>query len=313
MKLKQAGERKVIELIKNSVRKTPLLKASFDNDAAVFKVGSRTIAVSTDMGLGSTHFTNQNAADMGKKIAVSNVSDLYCTGAEPFLCWVDFGCPKGWSMEFVRKLYQGLDGELKKHGAFIAGGDTNESKEFVYSVAVLGEIKNKPLLRSTAKTGDCLVLSGPVGGAAAAYLAWKNKKQCPKQFKDAQERPALNGALCKRIMKRANAGIDISDGLARELNEIARLSKKKLVVDWEKLPKPKGFEAYCEKQGWDAVDVAFNHGEDYQVVYSTPDRGKGNVFGRVLEARKPSDAGVWLLKDGKKIRIPSKGWEHFRN
>ena len=106
-------------------------------------------------------------------------------------------------------------------------------------------------------------------------------------------------------MKRANAGIDISDGLAFELGELSRLSKKKIVIEFDKLPvNPKLFD-FCEKNKLDLEEIVFHHGEDYKIVYTTPEP-IGIIIGKVMKGK-----GVYLIKDGEKKKLEYRGYEHF--
>lgn len=304
MLLSELGERKIIEIIKNLVRKGNLI-ADFDEDAAIFKLGKNLIAITNDMGSMSTHFTTSDPEKIGKKLTTSNITDLLAKGAFPLYMVTSFGFPADLDSSFIEKLYQAIDNELKKYNAFIIGGDTNKTDEFVYSITLIGIIKDKPLKRSSAKVGDYVVSTGEIGNAAAGYLMRKKGLSGEKIFLDAQFSPEIDLELCKKIIPKANAGIDISDGLGFELGEISRLSKKKIIIDFEKLPvNPKIFE-FCKKNNVDWEQVVFHMGEDYQVVYTTPE-SVGMVFGRVEEGE-----GVFLLKDGKEIKLKTTGYEHF--
>jgi thiamine-monophosphate kinase len=198
-----------------------------------------------------------------------------------------------------------MDRELKKYGAYIIGGDTNKTDDFVYSITLIGKLEGKPLKRSTVKEGDYVVLTGEIGNAAAGYTMRMKGLEGNKIFSDAQDAPEIDFGLCKKIIPHANAGIDISDGLAFELGEISRLSKKKIVIDFDKLPiNPKLFE-FCRKNNLDWKKIVFHMGEDYQIVYTTP-KSVGIVIGKVLRG-----SGVFLNKDNKEIKLEAKGYEHF--
>ncbi|MDI6826138.1 MAG: thiamine-phosphate kinase [Candidatus Aenigmarchaeota archaeon] len=304
MMLSEVGERKIIEIIKNLVRKGKVI-ADFDEDASIFEVGKDKIAVTTDMGSMSTHFTTEDPKKIGKKIVTSNVSDILAKGGMPLYMLTSIGFPSDFDVDFVKKLYASMDKELKKYGAYIIGGDTNRTEEFVYSITLIGKIEGKLLKRSNAKDGDFVVLTGEIGNAAAGYLMKMKKLRGNKVFLNAQEEPEINFELCKEIISYANAGIDISDGLAFELGEISRLSKKKIIIDFDKLPiNPKLFE-FCEKNNLDWKKLVFHMGEDYQIVYTTP-KPIGIVIGKVLKGD-----GVFLVKDNKEIKLKSKGYEHF--
>ena len=304
MKLGEIGERKIIETIKNLVRKSRII-ADFDEDSAIFEIEGKKLVMTTDMGTLSTHFTTMDPEKIGRKIVVSNVTDILCKGGLPKYMLTSFGFPPEFDLDFVKKLYRAMDQELKKYGAYIVGGDTNKSKEFFYSITVFGEIFKKPLLRSSAREGDYVVLTGEIGNAAAGYLMRKKNLKGDEIFLDAQFSPGINFKLCKMIMKRANAGIDISDGLAFELGELSRLSKKKIVIEFDKLPiNPKLFD-FCEKNKLDLEEIVFHHGEDYKIVYTTSEP-IGIIIGKVMRGK-----GVYLIKDGKKKKLEPRGYEHF--
>ena len=304
MELSELGERKIIEIIQNLVRKANII-SDFDEDAAIFELAEEKVVITTDMGSMSTHFTTKNPEKIGKKIVTSNVTDVLAKGGMPLYMLTSFGFPADLDSDFIKKLYSSMDKELKKYGAYIIGGDTNKTDEIVYSITLLGIIKGKPLKRSNAKVGDYVVVTGEIGNAAAGYLMRTKGLKGDKKFLDAQFAPENDFELCKKIIPKANAGIDISDGLAFELGEISRLSKKKIVIDFDKLPvNPKLFE-FCEKNKVDLKQVVFHMGEDYQVVYTTPE-SVGIVIGKVEEGK-----GVFLVKDGKTQKLEPRGYEHF--
>ncbi len=312
------GERKIISRITSRLRRNPKMLADVEDDAAIFRIGAdgAKIAVSTDMGVRSTHFNTQDPLKIGRKICVSANTDLLAKGAVPRFMWLDLAFPPQTPAVFLEKMYSSIDRQLSEWGSFLVGGDTNKAKDFVYSAAVLGEIapRQKPLLRSTAKAGDSLVLTGEVGNAAAGFFFYKNKiKEIPPKYERAQNTPSIDFELCKKIWPYANAGIDVSDGLGRELNEIARQSRKKLVVHFDKLPFDSRLSFHCEKYGWQPEGLLFHRGEDYQCVYSSRPCGHGFEFGEVLEPKNAGEIGVFLEKEGKVSRVSVKGYEHFKS
>lgn len=301
------GERKIIWLIHKSFRHDKRLISSIDDDAAIFRLGSKTVAITADMGLMSTHFTTRDPEKIGKKIVTSNATDLLAKGAVPKYMLTCFGWPRGLKTDFIRKLYKSMDKELARYGAYLIGGDTNASREFVYSITMLGEIGGKPLIRGGAQAGDFVVLTGEVGSAAAGYLAAKKGVRPEREFERAQTEPEIDFGLCKKVMKKANAGIDVSDGLAFELGEVARLSKKKITIYWDLLPLNPKLAPFCRKWGFDIERVALHMGEDYQIVYTTKFPSPGIVVGKVEKGE-----GVYLVGDnGKTKKLKTYGYEHF--
>lgn len=310
------GERKIISSITSGLRRNPKMVADFDDDSAIFKVDGTTLAVSTDMGFKTTHFNSADPIAIGKKICVSANADLLAKAATPRLMWLDLAFPPRTPISFLKKMYSSIDKQLAEWASFLVGGDANNSKEFCYSATVLGEIApgQEPLLRSTAKAGDSLVLTGEIGNAAAGYFFYRDKiKKIPAKYEQAQNAPSIDFKLCKRIWPSARAGIDLSDGLGRELNELARLSKKGIIAYWDKLPFDKKLPAYCEKFGWSLGDLLFHRGEDYQCVFSASRGAAGREFGEVFEPKSKKEVGAFLEKDGVLHRISSQGYEHFKS
>ncbi len=307
MELAKAGERKIVKTIQKIVRRNPDVIADFDEDAAILNLDSGKYAVTTDMGHLDTHFLTDDPVKIGKKIVTSNATDLLATGALPAFMLVSTGMPANYRLDFVKKLYRSMDRQLLPYGAHIIGGDTNKSKAFVYSVTMIGRVL-KPLLRSGAQAGDFVVLTGQIGNAAAGYMALKKKLRAVPAFLKAQLEPEIDHGLCKKIIPVANSGIDVSDGLAYELGEIARLSRKRIVIRWDELPIHPKLQDFCQENRLNMKDIVLHHGEDYQVVYTTPDPTKGIIIGEV----KNGD-GVHLIKDGKKERLEPRGYEHFRS
>lgn len=325
--LSDLGELDTIKLIEQTLKrpakgragKAPVI-ADFKEDAAIFRVGSKIVAISTDMGVSSTHLPGANAFEMGRKIAVSANTDLLAKGALPKFFWLDFAAPKNTPAQFIKQLYLGINFELKKFGAFIVGGDTNKGSEFCYSATVFGEIQGKPLLRKNSRPSDLLVITGEVGSASAGLFCILNKKKCPQKFLAAQKTPQINFALCKKLMKIANAGVDVSDGMGKELSDMAMQSNAKLVLDWENIPFDKRLPKLCKENNWALEDILFHRGEDYQVIYSIPKAKEkqarlagGIVFGRVEKAKNNSEVGLFLQKNGALEKISAKGYEHFKD
>ncbi|MBI5228750.1 thiamine-phosphate kinase [Candidatus Micrarchaeota archaeon] len=280
--------------------------SDFDEDAAIFEFGGKKMAITTDMGFFKTHLLVEDAESIGRKIVTSSVTDLLAKGALPKYLLLNIGAPAELEMDILEKMYGAMSNELQKYSAHLIGGDTNKSPEFFYSTAFLGEIEGRPILRNGAQEGDCIVLTGPIGNAAAGYLMLKNKLSGPQKFIEAQQNPQIDFELCKRIWPHANAGIDVSDGLAFELGEIARLSKKRITIEWERIPIDKEFLHFCEANGFDPEELALHYGEDYQIIFTTPQPTEGIVAGRVEEGE-----GIFLERGNKQRKLAAKGYEHF--
>jgi thiamine-monophosphate kinase len=214
--------------------------------------------------------------DLGFRAAAVNLSDLAACGAEPIALIVTLGLPGETQVADVVELYEGLN-EL---GAPVRGGDTTRAQSVLLSVTALGRADRVPG-RAGAKPGDLLVVTGPLGGAGAAFRSGRLL------------RPPLRLAEGRRLAARANAMLDISDGLAADAAHIAARSGCRVAIELELVPLADG--AMVE-------DVGF--GEDYELLAATPDPLDFTVIGRCEEG-----SGVVVTLHGEPVELA--GWEHF--
>src|SRR5579884_1626114 len=206
--------------------------------------------------------------ELGFRAAAVNLSDLAASGAEPIALVVTLAAP---SLDGALALYEGI----AEAGVPVRGGDTTRADSVVITVTALGRAERVPG-RAGANPGDLLVLTGPLGGAGAA-------------FRDGRLlRPPIRTAEGRRLAQVAHAMLDISDGLGPDAGHIARRSGCRLVVELDRVPLAEGATA---------GDLAF--GEDYELLAATPDPLDFTVIGRCEEGSGVDPAGLG-------------GWEHFR-
>jgi thiamine-monophosphate kinase len=212
--------------------------------------------------------------DLGFRAAAVNVSDLAASAARPEALLVSLGGPPETAVEDVVELYEGL----AEAGVPIRGGDTTSAPQLYLSVTALGRSQRVPG-RGGARPGDLVVVTGPLGAAGAAFRAQR------------YVRPPLRVEEGLRLGSIATAMLDLSDGLARDADHIARRSGVRLAIDLDAVP----------RQG-ELADLGF--GEDYELLATTPDALGFPVIGRV-----EAGAGVELRAGGRTVELPS--WQHF--
>jgi thiamine-monophosphate kinase len=215
--------------------------------------------------------------ELGARAAAVNISDLAASGADPVALLVSLGLPPETELEDVLELYAGLN----EHGTAVRGGDTTRADRVVLSVTALGRSERVPG-RAGAQPGDLVVVTGPLGGAGAAF---RNGSLSPVPTRVEEG---------KRLAEVATAMLDLSDGLAPDAGHIAQRSGVRIAIELELVPIPGG-------AGLD--DVGF--GEDYELLATTPDPLGFAVIGRVEEGE-----GVELTLRGEPYSVA--GWEHFR-
>jgi thiamine-monophosphate kinase len=252
------------------------LAVGIENDAAELSHGR---VVTQDVLVEGVHFRLDwiSWRDLGFRAAAVNLSDLAASGAEPEGLIVTLAISAGTELDDVLELYEGF-GEA---GVPVLGGDTSASDRLVLSVTALGRSERVPG-RGGAKPGDVLVLTGPLGAAAAAFRE--------QQY----VRPPVRLEEGRALARTAHALIDVSDGLAVDAGHVAARSGCRLVIDLERVPLAPG--ATIE-------DLAF--GEDYELLAAVPDAQRFAEIGRCDEGE-----GVELLLGGEPVELP--GFEHFR-
>jgi thiamine-monophosphate kinase len=245
-----------------------------EHDATV--VGG--LVVTQDALVEGVHFLLDRLTwhELGFRAAAVNISDLAASGAIPEGLLVSLAVPRETELDDVLALYEGI----AETGVPVIGGDTTASPVATISVTALGRSERVPG-RAGARAGDLLVVTGPLGGAGAA-------------FRDGRYiRPPIRVDEGRELARTAHAQMDISDGLAADLGHIARRSGVRLIVELERVP---------VAEGATVDDLGF--GEDFELLAAVPEPGRFPVIGRV-----EAGAGVGVLLDGRPYAIA--GWEHF--
>ncbi len=252
------------------------LAQHIDNDAAELADG---FVVTQDALVEGVHFRLDwiSWRDLGWRAAAVNLSDLAASGAEPDGLIVSLAAPADTNVEDVLELYGGI----AETQVPVVGGDTTRSEQLLLSVSAIGRAGRVPG-RSGARPGDALVVTGPLGGAGAAFRD------------EAYVRPPLRLAEGRELAAHAHAMLDISDGIAVDAAHIAQRSGCSLVLELERVPLAAGAEL---------GDLGF--GEDYELRAAVADTNRFTVVGRCEEG-----AGVALLLNGEPYELG--GWEHFR-
>jgi thiamine-monophosphate kinase len=214
--------------------------------------------------------------DLGFRAAAANLSDLAACGADAIALVVTLGLPGETEVADVVELYEGLN----EPGVPVRGGDTTRAQSVLLSVTALGRADRVPG-RAGARPGDLLVVTGPLGGAGAAFRSGR------------LDRPPLRLGEGRRLARVATAMLDISDGLAADAAHLAARSGCRIAIELERVPLADG--AMLE-------DVGF--GEDYELLAATPDPLDFTVIGRCEEG-----SGVVVTLHGKPVELA--GWEHF--
>jgi thiamine-monophosphate kinase len=252
------------------------LVSGVENDAAAFAGG---LVVTQDALAEGVHFRLDwiSWRELGFRAAAVNLSDLAASGAEPAALIVTLALPAGTDVEDVYSLYEGI----AEAGVRVAGGDTTASPAALVSITAIGYADRIPG-RGGARPRDLLVVTGPLGGAGAAFRA------------GGYLRPPVRIEQGKRLARTAHAMLDLSDGLAIDVGHLARRSAVRCVIELDRVPLAAGATV---------DDLGF--GEDYELLAAVEDAAGFTVIGTV-----EAGEGVELLRGGKPYGL--RGFEHFQ-
>jgi len=252
------------------------------------------LVVSQDALVEGTHFRLDwtSRRDLGYKAAAVNLSDLAALGAEPTALLVTLATPAETELDDVVALYEGLG----EPGVPVVGGDTARADCLSLVVTALGRSERVPG-RAGARPGDVLVVTGPLGGAAAGLDALRRGVE--SLFVERHRRPPIRLAEGRRLAATAHALMDLSDGIASDAARIAERSRVRLVVDVDALPLPDGLSQ---------DDLYWTRGEDYELLAALgPDDPLAAEFPAI--GRVEAGAGVELRRAGELLELA--GWDHF--
>jgi thiamine-monophosphate kinase len=262
------------------------LAGGMDAEGAVLSDGR---VVTQDTLVEGTHFRLEWTSwrDLGYKAAAVNLSDLAAMGAEPEALLVSLGLRPAEEADNVFELYEGM----KEGGAPVLGGDTVSAEAVVVTVTAVGRSERVPG-RAGARPGDVVVVTGPLGGAAAGLHALRNGLGGLDELVARHRRPPLRIAEGRELARVAHAMVDLSDGIGADAARIAERSGCAIEIDVERVPKAVGIERAGDLPFW-------TMGEDYELLAAlTPEDASETGCAVVGECREgagvePAGLGGW--------------------
>jgi thiamine-monophosphate kinase len=293
------------------------------------------LAVTTDLSIAGRHFRldwHQPEA-VGHRALARGLSDLAAMGARPVAAFLSLGLPRELTISagrrraetrsWVQRFLEGLLALAEANNIPLAGGDLAESPIALADIVLVGAVpRGRALLRSGAKPGDQLYVTGTLGGAAAglarlaelASAATPTPPRIPRKLQDQlaphlYPQPRIAQGLWLQRRGKASAALDLSDGLSSDLAHICRESCVAAEVDVGLLPLHPAA----------TLAQALHGGEDYELLFTAPatarlPRSIAGVpitrIGRILKYYKGRPATILLTKDGSQPLEPH-GWEHF--
>ena len=283
------------------------------------------ILVTTDFSLEGIHFRRDwhSPESVGHRCLARGLSDIAAMGGEPVAAFLSLALPRDLPQAWVGRFLRGLISLAEKFGVTLAGGDTAESPNGILAdVIVVGTApKGKSVLRSGARPGDRIFVSGELGGSAAAVELMKaggskgrlakklNPRDYPRHFYP-EPRIAIGRIL--RAKGLASAMIDTSDGLSTDLAHLCEESQVGAELDAALIPRARvGKPAHAVD-----LNLALHSGEEYELLFTAhpgkhvPSQIAGvalTQIGHITRSRK-----MVLREAGVGYTLVPKGWEHFQ-
>jgi thiamine-monophosphate kinase len=300
-------EAQLIKLVHRALpSKGPGLSVGIGDDAAVLRLGAgKEWVVTTDAFLENVHFMQgiHPPEAVGYKALARATSDIAAMGARARYFFLTVGLPDACTGAWLGGFLKGMGRAARRFGLTLAGGDTTKYPLFTASLTVMGEIqRGRGILRSGARPGDLLCVSGRLGEAELGL------RLAP--------RLAVGEWLAAR--RWATSMIDVSDGLSTDLEHLCEASGVGAVVWAPKIPVVK-IPREFERLGLDALHLALDGGEDYELLFTVPKKFSGRlpreiegvpvtIIGEITRGKKV----VLLGSDGKSSLLQPRGWDPFR-
>ncbi len=290
------------------------------DDCAVVRLGGgKDWVAAADMLVEGRHFEASWASprDVGFKAVAVNVSDVAAMGGTPRFVLSSGG---GAGPETTLGCMEGIFEACEEFGVYPLGGDTTSSPALTVNVAILGELKGPPVLRSGARDGDLLAVTGELGASAAGLLALMSGDVSERRVgrlvrKHLRPEPRVFAGRTAAGLG-ARAMIDLSDGLASDVRHVSERSGVGCRVDLGLLPIADDVREYVSAMGRDPQVLAATGGEDYELLISAPEAviealaAESDVPVTIVGEVVAGD-GVVFLRGGEPVGNLS-GWDHFR-
>jgi thiamine-monophosphate kinase len=310
------------------------LRLGIGDDCALLAVrANEELAITTDLSIAGRHFRLDwhEPESVGHRALARGLSDLAAMGARPVAAFLSLGLPReltvarGKQRAWVERFLDGLLALAEAYKTPLAGGDLAESPVAMADIVLAGAVeRGQALLRSGARPGDLLYVTGALGGAAYGLELLKGRADArpggntPPRIRAKLEpllaphlwpQPRVAQGLWLRRKGLATAALDLSDGLSTDLAHLCEESGVGAEVDTASLPLHPGA----------TLEQALHGGEDYELLFSAPANVKLpraiagvkiTAIGRMV-AKRRGKAALTLVNEGKRHPLKAHGWEHF--
>jgi thiamine-monophosphate kinase len=307
-KLSELGEFGLIARLTGGLELGPGVEVGVGDDAAVLEPShGHKLVVTTDVLVEGLDFTAalSEPEDWGWKAVAANLSDLAAMGAEARWLVLALTVPGPTPVATLERVYAGVGEACRAFGVALVGGDVSAGPVLSLAVTALGEAE-RPVLRSGARPGDRLCVTGPLGAAAAGLGLLERDDRAAGDLLGrfpglaaAHRRPIPALAMGLALARAgASAMIDVSDGLAGDALHLAEASGVGLEVHDATVPLAPGVAEAAALLGLDPLELALGGGEDFVLAAALP---RAADLGGVL------DCGRFIPDPGTRVRQTATG------
>ena len=306
----------MIERIRRRVRAGASIITGIGDDCAVLRVPvGHHLLVTTDFTLENVHFRREwhPPEVVGWRCLTRGLSDIAAMGGEPRAAFLSMALDRGVPQKWVNRFLAGLLEAAEEFRVPLAGGDTAQSAGGIQAdIVVVGSApKGTAVLRSGARPGDQIYVTGELGGSAAAIVRMREGKVRAEDY-ERHFHPTARVEMGRGLRRRglASAMIDVSDGLSTDLEHICEESGVGAEIEVAAIPRARVGRP-AQQVGF---DLALHGGEDYELLFTSARKIPATVagvqvtrIGRITRRR-----GMVRVEDGRRQGLSAHGWEHFR-
>jgi thiamine-monophosphate kinase len=288
------------------------------------------LVLTTDGVIAGVHFFADDPPDtIGRKALRMNLSDLAGKGAKPLGFLLSAALPAGIEEKWLAGFAAGLGEDAERYRCPLLGGDTDRTPgPLSISVAAFGAVpQGKMVRRSTAKAGDCIVVTGTIGDAALGVLLRRDAgfaerlrlaEPMREHLRQRYLLPQPRNALADAVLQHASAAMDVSDGLAGDLAKLCRASGVAAEVDVARVPLSEAARAAVTADPA-LLETVLTGGDDYEIVLTLP-RDRLASFRAAAEhvgvaaseiGRIVAGAGARFMRDGEALTFARPSFSHF--
>jgi thiamine-monophosphate kinase len=289
------------------------------------------LVLTTDGGIAGVHFFADDPAEkIGRKVLRMNLSDLAAKGAQPIGFLMSVALPAGVEEGWLAAFAAGLGEDVRHYQCPLLGGDTDRTPgPAAVSIAAFGTVPHGRMVRrSSAKAGDCVVVTGTIGDAALGVLLRRDREKRGQRWRlsDAMRThllqryllPEPRSVLADAVLAHASAAMDVSDGLAGDLAKLCRASAVAAEIDVAGVPLSDAARAAVAADPA-LIEAVLTGGDDYEIVLTLPPEKLASFHAAAARAgvavteigRILAGEGVRFVRGGKALSFARPSFSHF--